>query len=91
MTADHTHLVSNGKTELTLEEMARRQPLAAYSHPSTVKQPELRVASRPAYATDVAAYLDEDHDVYGTELLHRRTPAAPPDDLDLTAGTGGAE
>jgi hypothetical protein len=86
VTADHTHVVSNGKTDLSLEDLARQQPgmdrlmaelgprvhrlahagwarnwpLAAYFYSSTVKQLKLCAASRPKYASDLAAYLEED-------------------------------
>ena len=139
---DHTHVVSNGKTDLTLEELARQQPgmdrlmaevgprvhrlayagwarnwpLAQYFYRSVVKQLRLSVASRPRYAERMAVYLQEDcapvgeairagdgaafdaaysrlveranayHVEFGKGFLLWRTPAAPPDDLDLTAG-----
>lgn len=82
----HTHLVHNGKRELTLDELARQQPgmdrlmaevgprvhrmyhagragnwaLAAYFYGSVVKQLRLCASSRPKYAADISAFLDQD-------------------------------
>jgi len=90
--------------------------LAEYFYTSTVKQLRLCAVSRPKYAEDMAAYLEQDcapvrealrerdqkafdaayekfidranhyHDVYKKQWLHWKTPDAPPNDLDLTAG-----
>ena len=140
--SDHTHVVSNGKRELTLDELARQQPgmdrlmaevgprvhrmyyaaqagnwpLAAYFCKSVVKQLKLCVESRPKYDPDMSAYLRDDyapvtaaikaedavafeaaynhmvrranelHGVFGKPYIGWKTPASPPDDLDLTAG-----
>lgn len=142
MTTDHTHVVSNGKRELTIDELARQQPgmdrlmaevgprvhrlyyaakagnwpLAAYFAKSAAKQLALSAESRPKYEPEMTAYLREDfepvtqaikaqdgpafdaayavmvdranvlHGVFGKPYLGWRTPSAPPDDLDLTAG-----
>ncbi len=143
MTApDHTHVVNNGKRELSIDELALMQPgmdrlmaevgprvhrlyyaatagnwrLAEYFLKSVVKQLRLCVTSRPRYEPEMSAFLTEDcepvrsairtrdlaafesayavmvdranhyHDVFGKPFLHWRTPSAPPDDLDLTAG-----
>jgi hypothetical protein len=85
-TSEHTHVVHNGKRDLTIDELARMQPgmdrlmaeigqrvhrmyyaakaenwkLAEYFYNSTVKQLKLCATSRPKYADDMAAYLDED-------------------------------
>jgi hypothetical protein len=85
-TSDHTHVVHNGKRELTIDELAMMQPgmdrlmaeigqrchrlyyaakagnwkLAEYFYNSTVKQLKLCATSRPKYAEDMAAYIDED-------------------------------
>lgn len=139
---DHTHRVSNGKAELTIDELARQQPgmdrlmaelgprvhrlahagwarnwpLAAYFYKSVVKQLRLAVDSRPKYDPEMTRYLEQDcapvgaaiaagdggrfdaayrqmvdrandyHAVFGKPFLVWRTPAQPPDDLDLTAG-----
>ena len=139
---DHTHVVNNGKRDLTLDELARQQPgmdrlmaevgprvhrmyyaakagnwpLAAYYCKSTVKQLKLSVESRPKYDPEMSDYLAQDyapvtdaikaqdaeafeaayrhmvdranalHGVFGKPFLVWKTPAAPPDDLDLTAG-----
>jgi hypothetical protein len=82
----HTHVVHNGKRELTIDELALMQPgmdrlmaeigqrchrlyyagnagnwrLAEYFYKSVVKQLKLCASSRPKYADDIAAYLDED-------------------------------
>jgi len=84
--SDHTHVVHNGKRDLTIDELALMQPgmdrlmaevghrvhrmyyaamaenwkLAEYFYNSTVKQLKLCATSRPKYADDLAAYLDED-------------------------------
>ena len=142
MTTDHTHVVSNGKRDLTIDELARQQPgmdrlmaevgprvhrlyyaakagnwpLAAYYAKSAAKQLALSAESRPKYEPEMTAYLREDfepvtqaikskdgpafdaayalmvdranelHGVFGKPYLGWRTPSAPPDDLDLTAG-----
>jgi hypothetical protein len=142
MTADHIHLVNNGKRDLTLDELARMQPgmdrlmaevgprvhrmyyaakagnwpLAAYFCKSVVKQLQLSVQSRPKYDPEMTDYLRDDygpvsaaikaqdadafetayqrmvdranelHGVFGKPFIVWRTPDAPPDDLDLTAG-----
>jgi hypothetical protein len=142
VTPDHTHLVNNGKRDLTLDELARQQPgmdrlmaevgprvhrmyyaakagnwpLAAYFSKSVVKQLKLSVESRPKYDPEMTAYLEADyapvtaaikagdleafeaayrtmvdranalHGVFGKPFLVWRTPASPPEDLDLTAG-----
>lgn len=83
---DHTHVVHNGKRDLTIDELARMQPgmdrlmvevgqrvhrlyyaakagnwkLAEYFYTSAVKQLKLCATSRPKYADDMAAFLDED-------------------------------
>lgn len=83
---DHTHVVNNGKRDLTLDELALMQPgmdrlmaevgprahrlyyaanagnwrLADYFFRSLVKQLRLCSTSRPKYADEIAAYLDED-------------------------------
>jgi len=138
----HTHVVSNGKRDLTLDELARQQPgmdrlmaevgprvhrmyyaaragnwrLAAYYAKSAAKQLALSVESRPKYDPQMTAYLREDfapvtaaikagdaarfetayeqmvrranelHVEFGKAFLVWKTPAQPPDDLDLTAG-----
>ncbi len=140
---DHTHVVSNGKRELTIDELALMQPgmdrlmaevsprvhrlyyaakagnwrLAEYFFKSVVKQLRLCATSRPRYQPEMDTFIADDcepvraairgrdlaafetayaamveranhyHDVFGKPYLHWRTPAAPPDDLDLTAGT----
>jgi hypothetical protein len=140
--ADHTHLVNNGKRDLTIEELARMQPgmdrlmaevgprvhrmyyaakagnwpLAAYFCKSVVKQLKLSVESRPKYDPEMSDYLRDDyapvsaaikaqdaaafetayqrmvdranelHGVFGKPYIGWKTPAQPPDDLDLTAG-----
>ena len=142
MTADHTHVVSNGKRELSLDELAGTQPgmdrlmaelgprmhrlyyagragnwrLADYFFKSIVKQLRLCAFSRPQYADDIERYLaddleplkralkDRDADAFEVNYQHVvdranhyhiewkkpyilwRTPATPPEDLDLTAG-----
>jgi hypothetical protein len=84
--SDHSHVVNNGKRDLTIEELALMQPgmdrlmaevghrvhrlyyaakagnwkLAEYFYNTTVKQLKLCATSRPKYAEDMAAYLDED-------------------------------
>ncbi len=84
--SDHSHVVNNGKRDLTIEELALMQPgmdrlmaeigqrvhrlyyaaqagnwkLAEYFYNSTVKQLKLCATSRPKYAEDMAAYLNED-------------------------------
>jgi hypothetical protein len=139
---DHTHVVSNGKRDLTLDELARQQPgmdrlmaevgprvhrmyyaaragnwpLAAYFSKSVIKQLKLCVESRPKYDPDMSDYLRDDygpvtaaikaadpaafelayeqmvrranelHGVCGKPYIGWKTPDAPPDDLDLTAG-----
>jgi hypothetical protein len=141
---EHTHVVSNGKRELTLDELALMQPgmdrlmaevgprahrlyyagkagnwrLADYFFKSLVKQLRLCATSRPKYDGDMTAYLDDDcapvrdairsgdrqafesayarmidranhyHEVFGKPYIKWVTPAAPPDDLDLSAGAG---
>jgi hypothetical protein len=142
MSADHIHLVNNGKRDLTLDELAKQQPgmdrlmaevgprvhrmyyaaragnwpLAAYFSKSVVKQLQLSVESRPKYDPEMTDYLRDDyapvsaairaqdaaafetayahmvdranelHGVFGKPYIGWKTPAAPPDDLDLTAG-----
>jgi len=142
VSTDHSHVVSNGKRELTLDELALMQPgmdrlmaevgprahrlyyagkagnwrLADYFFKSLVKQLRLCATSRPKYDTDMTAYLEEDcvpvrdairgrdpvafesayermidranhyHEVFGKPYIKWVTPAAPPDDLDLSAG-----
>jgi hypothetical protein len=142
MSADHIHLVNNGKRDLTLDELAKQQPgmdrlmaevgprvhrmyyaaragnwpLAAYFCKSVVKQLQLSVESRPKYDPEMTDYLRDDyapvsaaikaqdaaafetayahmvdranelHVVFGKPYIGWKTPAAPPDDLDLTAG-----
>ena len=142
MTADHTHLVNNGKRDLTIDELAKQQPgmdrlmaevgprvhrmyyaaqagnwpLAAYYCKSVVKQLKLSVESRPKYDPEMTDYLRDDyapvsaaikdrdaaafeiayqhmvdranalHGVFGKPYIGWKTPAQPPDDLDLTAG-----
>ena len=139
---DHTHVVSNGKRDLTIDELARQQPgmdrlmaevgprvhrmyyaakagnwpLAAYFCKSVVKQLKLSVESRPKYDPEMSDYLRDDyapvsaaikaedaeafevayqrmvdranelHGVFGKPYIGWKTPATPPDDLDLTAG-----
>ncbi len=98
--------------------LAGNWPLAAYYSKSVIKQLRLSVESRPRYAAEMSAYLDDDyapvtaaikagdreafeaayaamidranalHGVFGKPFIAWRTPAAPPDDLDLTAGMG---
>ena len=143
-TTDHTHVVHNGKRELTLDELALMQPgmdrlmaevgprthrlyyagkagnwrLADYFYRSVVKQLRLCATSRPKYDADMTAYIDVDctpvrnairdrnpdafeaayqhmvdranhyHEVFGKPYIKWVTPAAPPDDLDLSAGVG---
>ena len=138
----HTHVVNNGKCDLTIDELARQQPgmdrlmaevgprvhrmyfaaqagnwpLAAYYAKSAAKQLALSVQSRPKYDPEMTEYLAQDfapvtaaisaadpavferayqhmveranalHGVFGKPFLAWRTPTAPPDDLDLTAG-----
>jgi hypothetical protein len=86
LSSNHTHVVHNGKRDLTIDELAMMQPgmdrlmaeigerchrlyyaghagnwkLAEYYYNSTVKQLKLCAASRPKYADDMAAYLEED-------------------------------
>jgi hypothetical protein len=86
VTSDHTHVVNNGKRDLTLDELALMQPgmdrlmaelgprmhrmyyagkagnwrLADYFYKSVVKQLRLCATSRPKYAPEMTAYLDED-------------------------------
>ncbi len=139
---EHTHVVSNGKREITLEELALAQPgmdrlmaevgprmhrlcfaaragnwpLAAYFYASVVKQLRLAAFLRPKYAMAMAVYLEKDaapvqaalrardpaafesayaamvaranhyHEVFAKPYIVWRTPATPPEDLDLTAG-----
>ena len=140
--ADHTHVVNNGKRDLSIDELALMQPgmdrlmaevgprvhrlyyaakagnwrLAEYFFKSVVKQLRLCVTSRPRYDPEMTSFLTDDcepvraairdrdlaafeaaylamvdranhyHDVFGKPYLRWRTPATPPDDLDLTAG-----
>lgn len=82
----HTHRVTNGKRELTLDELAQWQPgmdrlmaevgprvhrmyhagragnwrLAGYFYASAVKQLRLCAASRPKYAPQLTAFLEQD-------------------------------
>jgi hypothetical protein len=84
--SEHTHVVHNGKRDLTIDELARMQPgmdrlmaevgqrvhrmyyaakaenwkLAEYFYNSTIKQLKLCATSRPKYAEDMAAYLNDD-------------------------------
>ena len=139
---EHTHVVNNGKRDLTIDELARQQPgmdrlmaevgprvhrmyyaaqagnwpLAAYFCKSVVKQLKLSVESRPKYDPEMTDYLRDDyapvsaaikagdakaseaayermidranalHGVFGKPYIGWKTPAQPPDDLDLTAG-----
>jgi hypothetical protein len=139
---DHTHVVNNGKRDLTIDEIAAMQPgmdrlmaevgprvqrmyyaakagnwpLASYFCKSVVKQLKLSVESRPKYDPEMTDYLNDDyapvsaaikaqdaeafetayarmveranelHVVFGKPFIVWVTPAAPPDDLDLTAG-----
>jgi hypothetical protein len=97
----HTHIVHNGKRDLTIDELARMQPgmdrlmaevgprvhrlyyaakagnwkLAEYFYNSAVKQLKLCATSRPKYAEDMAAYLDEDAAPV-RDALRSRDPAA---------------
>lgn len=138
----HTHLVSNGKRELTIDELALMQPgmdqlmaevgprlhrcfyaaqagnwpLAAYYSKSAAKQLQRSAVSRPKYEPEMTAYLRDDygpvtaaikagdlaafeqawahmvdranvlHAFFGKPYIGWKTPAQPPDDLDLTAG-----
>jgi len=140
--AEHTHVVFNGKRELTIDELALMQPgmdrlmaeltprmqrlyhagragnwpLAEYFHKSVLKQLRLCVQSRPKYDPEMTAYVEDDcstlkaaikagdaaafttayatmveranhyHVVFGKPFIGWKTPTAPPDDLDLTAG-----
>jgi hypothetical protein len=142
VTEDHTHVVNNGKRDLTIDELARMQPgmdrlmaevgprlhrcyhaalagnwpLAAYFSKSAVKQLALSAESRPKYEPEMTAYLRDDyapvtaaikardreaflaawpvmvdranvlHGFFGKPYIGWKTPAEPPDDLDLTAG-----
>ena len=142
--SEHTHVVNNGKRDLTLDELAQQQPgmdrlmaevgprvhrmyyaakagnwqLAAYFCKSVVKQLKLSVESRPKYDPEMTDYLREDyapvsaaikaedaaafetayahmvqrandlHGVFGKPYIGWKTPAQPPDDLDLSAGMG---
>jgi hypothetical protein len=142
VSSDHTHVVNNGKRDLTIDELARQQPgmdrlmaevgprvhrmyyaakagnwpLASYFCKSVVKQLKLSVESRPKYDPEMSDYLRDDyapvsaaikaqdaaafesayehmvrrandlHVVFGKPYIGWRTPDAPPDDLDLTAG-----
>jgi len=137
--APHQHVVSNGKRDVSLEDIARTQPgldrlmaelgprmhrlyyaglvgnwpAAAYFYRSTVKQLQLCAWSRPKYAEAITRYVDEDctpvegaisaenreafmasyqrmvdranhyHRAFGKGFLVWKTPAHPPDDLDL--------
>ena len=139
MTEPHSHVVHNGKRELTLDELATMQPgmdrlmaevgprmhrlyyaglvgnweAARYYFRSTVKQLNLCAWSRPKYADAIARYVDEDcaavsdaitardrdgfvsaykamvdrantyHRSFGYGFLVWKTPAHPPEDLDL--------
>jgi hypothetical protein len=147
MTEPHSHVVNNGKRELTLDELATMQPgmdrlmaevgprmhrlyfaasagnwrLAQYFYNSVIKQLKLSAFSRPKYEAEMATYIDEDcepvrlalrdrdsdafahayeamvdranhyHGVFGKAYIGWKTPAAPPDDLDLTAGMTDAD
>ena len=142
MSHDHTHVVNNGKRDLTIDDLAKMQPgmdrlmaevgprvhrmyyaakagnwpLAAYFSKSVIKQLKLCVESRPKYDPDMSDYLRDDyapvtaaikaqdpqafetayqrmvdranelHGVFGKPYIAWKTPAQPPDDLDLTAG-----
>jgi hypothetical protein len=142
VTENHTHVVNNGKRDLTIDELARMQPgmdrlmaevgprlhrcyfaahagnwpLAAYFSKSAIKQLALSADSRPKYEPEMSAYLTDDyapvtaaikaedlaafdaawtvmvdranalHGVFGKPYIGWKTPASPPDDLDLTAG-----
>jgi hypothetical protein len=142
VSADHTHVFSNGKRDLTLDDLGRQLPgmdrlmaevgprvhrmyyaakagnwpLAAYFSKSVIKQLKLSVDSRPKYDPEMSDYLAKDyapvtaaikagdaaafelayqrmvdranelHGVFGKPFIGWKTPAAPPDDLDLTAG-----
>jgi hypothetical protein len=136
---DHQHTVSNGKRDITLDELARSQPgldrlmaeigprmhrlyysglvgnwaAARYFHRSTVKQLQLCAWSRPKYAEAIGRFVDEEcshvaaaidgrdrdafvaayermldkandyHRSFGYGFLVWKTPAHPPEDLDL--------
>jgi hypothetical protein len=97
--SDHSHIVNNGKRDLTIEELALMQPgmdrlmaeigqrvhrlcyaaragnwkLAEYFYNSTVKQLKLCATSRPKYAGDMAAFLDEDCTPLRDALRNRNT------------------
>jgi hypothetical protein len=142
VSADHTHVFSNGKRDLTLDDLGKQLPgmdrlmaevgprvhrmyyaaqagnwpLAAYFSKSVIKQLKLSVDSRPKYDPEMSDYLSQDyapvtaaikagdaaafelayqrmvdranelHAVFGKPFIGWKTPAAPPDDLDLTAG-----
>jgi len=86
LSSDHSHIVNNGKRDLTIQELALMQPgmdrlmaeigqrvhrlyyaaqagnwkLAEYLYNSTVKQLKLCATSRPKYAADMAAFIDDD-------------------------------
>ena len=102
MTTDHTHVVSNGKRELTIDELARQQPgmdrLMAEVEPEMsaylrndfdpVTQ-AIKAQDGPAFDAAYAVMVDRAnalHGVFGKPYLGWRTPSTPPDDLDLTAG-----
>ena len=104
MSTDHTHVVSNGKRELTLDELALMQPgmdrlmaevgprahrlyyaakagnwrLADYFFKSLVKQLRLCATSRPKYAPELAAYLEEDCPAVLTAIKSRDGAAFEP-------------
>lgn len=136
---EHEHVLTNGKREITLAELALTQPgldrlmaevgprvhrlyysglvgnweAAAYFYKSAVKQLRLCAWSRPKYADAIERYVTEDcsavsaaitaedrdaflssyqrmvdranayHRAFGKGFLVWKTPAHPPEDLDL--------
>ncbi|MCU1676753.1 MAG: hypothetical protein JWM93_1511 [Frankiales bacterium] len=136
---EHQHTVSNGKRDITLDELAQTQPgldrlmaelgprmhrlyysglvgnweAAAYFYRSAVKQLQLCAWSRPKYADAIGRYVAEDcapvsaaiegahrdeflasyqrmvdrandyHRAFSYGFIVWKTPAHPPEDLDL--------